>query len=104
MIATDIAIETFFSTCGACAKAGPAARTDAEANKARLERRMFGLPGSLLLCVLLNPRLHELIQRVPRKFTRGNCCDSERSFGGGFQRCPRKLSSNRSSSPATTRP
>src|SRR4051794_10591028 len=54
MTAMASAIEMFFSTCGACASAGAAARTDADASAARLTRRMMGLPGHCC-CALLKP-------------------------------------------------
>jgi hypothetical protein len=41
MIASDMAIEMFFSTWGACAEAGPVTRIDAEASTARLTKRML---------------------------------------------------------------
>jgi hypothetical protein len=41
MTASAIAIETFFSTCGACANAGEVARTDMDASAARQTRRML---------------------------------------------------------------
>src|SRR4029079_12361526 len=41
MMASAIAIEIFFSTCGACASAGEVARTDKDASTARRTRRML---------------------------------------------------------------
>ena len=47
VMAIAIAMEMFFSVCGACAKAGAAASMDTEARTARLTRRMV---GSLEVC------------------------------------------------------
>jgi hypothetical protein len=44
MMAIAIAIDTFFSTCGACATAGPATSTDAPASKLRQTRRIMNPP------------------------------------------------------------
>src|SRR5215471_16866323 len=43
-MASAIAIEIFFSTCGACAMAGAVANIEIEANSAILAERMSGLP------------------------------------------------------------
>src|SRR5262245_52735291 len=71
MMAIAIAMETFFSTWGAWAKAGAAASIDTEARTASLTKRILGLP--LLLGALLNPRQRGLMRPVA-EFRRSGCC------------------------------
>src|SRR5882724_2386069 len=68
MIAIAIAMEMFFSTCGACAEAGAAASMDTEARTARVAERMLGLLESLFLGPLLNPRRRRLIRAAHGNF------------------------------------
>src|SRR5262245_35266990 len=64
MMAIAIAMEMFFSTWGAWAKAGAAASMGTEARTASLTKRILELP--LSLGVLLNPRQRRLIRPCRR--------------------------------------
>ena len=80
MMASAIAIEIFFSTCGACASAGEVARTDKDASTARRTRRMLlaSLRG-LRYRALLNPRLARLVPGEPR-IRRADCRKRQRAL------------------------
>src|SRR6476661_9217484 len=68
MMAMAIAIETFFSTCGACASAGEAARTDMDASAAIRTKRMWLVSLTVMVSRLVEPsgsrispgRVHEI--------------------------------------------
>src|SRR6478672_8014882 len=55
MMASAIAIETFFSTCGACASAGEAARMETDASTARRTRRMLLASLGVMVSRLVEP-------------------------------------------------
>src|SRR6266404_1954880 len=82
MMASAIAIETFFSTCGACASAGEVARTDKDASTARRTRRMLLASLKVMVSRLVEPsgalispgRAHEI---------RGPNCRKRAGFGRG---------------------
>src|SRR6185369_12790050 len=57
MMASAIAIETFFSTCGDCASAGEVARTDSDASTARRTRRMLLASLKVMVSRLVEPSL-----------------------------------------------
>src|SRR3979409_491731 len=70
MIATDIAIEIFFATGGACARAAPLATIDADASMATLTKRIFISQASFFVCALLNPPVEGLVPPGRTKFAR----------------------------------
>src|SRR3954451_11132204 len=71
MMASAIAIETFFSTCGACAKAGAATATDAAASIVRETRRIVILPV-VFAEPYTNHRKRVLVRRAPQY-----CCGDD---------------------------
>src|SRR6476660_278671 len=79
MMASAIAIETFFSTCGACASAGEAARMETDASTARRTQRMLLASLGVMVSRLVEPSGRQISPWRAREIRR-HCRDCYR-FG-----------------------